>query len=133
VMINRTPSKAVVIRDILLSAGHLGPSLQPFSATEGFDIVINATSASLAGACPAIPARAFEGCLLAYDLAYAKGLTPFLSRAQEAGVPQLADGVGMLVEQAAAAFEWWRGKRPSTAELIEQLAVPLRVPPAQDS
>lgn len=126
VMINRTPSRAVAIRDALLSAGHSGPSLQPCSTTARFDIVINATSASLTGACPAIPARAFEGCLLAYELAYAKGLTPFLSRAQEAGVPRLADGVGMLVEQAAAAFEWWRGRRPSTAELIEQLALPLR-------
>lgn len=125
-MINRTRSKAIAIREALLAERYDGPTLLDVGTTERFDMVINATSASLSGECPQVPARAFEGCLLAYDLAYAKGLTPFLARAREAGVPRLADGVGMLVEQAAAAFEWWRGMRPNTAELIEELTVPLR-------
>lgn len=122
VMINRTPAKAMAIREALILKGYAGPTLLDVASTERFDIVINATSASLSGECPALPPRAFDGCLLAYDLAYAKGLTPFLARAREAGVPRLADGVGMLVEQAAAAFEWWRGMRPSTGELIEELS-----------
>lgn len=125
VMINRTPSRARAIRDGLLTGGHEGLCLDDCGSGEPFDIVINATSASLRGACPAIPPHAFEGCQLAYDLAYAKGLTPFLAQARGAGVTILADGVGMLVEQAAAAFAWWRGVRPSTGALIEELSLPL--------
>jgi shikimate dehydrogenase len=62
---------------------------------------------------------------VAYDLTYGKGLTPFLQLAQQAGVTRLADGVGMLAEQAAEAFAWWRGVRPDTAAVIVQLTVPL--------
>jgi shikimate dehydrogenase len=62
---------------------------------------------------------------LAYELAYGKGLTPFLELAQNEGVTHLADGVGMLAEQAAEAFLWWRGVRPDTASVIAQLTVPL--------
>lgn len=57
---------------------------------------------------------------------YGKGLTPFLRLAGNAGVRRLADGVGMLVEQAAEAFAWWRGVRPDTRAAIERLNVPLR-------
>ena len=61
----------------------------------------------------------------AYEMVYGKGLTPFLLLARQAGAVRLADGVGMLVEQAAEAFTWWRGVRPTTAPVIERLAVPL--------
>jgi shikimate dehydrogenase len=96
-------------------------------ATAGprFDLVFNATSASLRGEQPPVAAAAFAGSQLAYELAYGKGLTPFLRLAREAGTRQLADGVGMLAEQAAEAFLWWRGVRPATAAVIERLRVPL--------
>ncbi|TSE25517.1 Shikimate dehydrogenase (NADP(+)) [Tepidimonas thermarum] len=58
-------------------------------------------------------------------MVYGKGLTPFLQQARDAGVGQLADGVGMLVEQAAEAFAWWRGVRPDSRPVIERLRVPL--------
>lgn len=90
-----------------------------------FDLVINATSASLVGELPPVAASLFQGSRLAYELAYGKGLTPFLRLAQQAGVERLADGVGMLVEQAAEAFEWWRGVRPQTRPVIDRLTVPL--------
>ncbi len=90
-----------------------------------FDVVVNATSASLRGELPPIPATAFGDDALAYELVYGKGLTPFLRLAQNTGVRRLADGVGMLVEQAAEAFLWWRGVRPQTRPLIETLTVPL--------
>ncbi len=90
-----------------------------------FDVVFNATSASLRAELPPVPATVFaEGCL-AYELAYGKGLTPFLRLAQNAGVRRLADGVGMLAEQAAEAFAWWRGVRPDTRAVIDKLTVPL--------
>ncbi len=65
-----------------------------------------------------------RGCL-SYELAYGKGLTPFLRVARSAGAGRLADGVGMLVEQAAEAFEWWLGIRPDTEPVIERLTVRL--------
>lgn len=90
-----------------------------------FDVVFNATSASLRGELPAVPATVFACDALAYELAYAKGLTPFLRLAHNAGVRHLADGVGMLAEQAAEAFAWWRGIRPDTRDVIRELTVPL--------
>lgn len=74
--------------------------------------MVNATSASLVGELPPLPAGALAEARLAYELAYGKGLTPFLRLARDQGVARLADGVGMLVEQAAEAFAWWRGVRP---------------------
>jgi shikimate dehydrogenase len=74
---------------------------------------------------PPIGGAVFEPGATAYEMVYGKGLTPFLRLAREAGALRLADGVGMLVEQAAEAFAWWRGVRPATRPVIEQLAVPL--------
>ncbi|MDG5974999.1 shikimate 5-dehydrogenase [Hydrogenophaga taeniospiralis CCUG 15921] len=94
-------------------------------AGESFDVVLNATSTGLSQAELPLPAGVFAPGALAYELVYGKGLTPFLRQAQAAGVTQIADGVGMLVEQAAEAFEWWRGVRPVTRPVIDQLTVPL--------
>ena len=80
---------------------------------------------SLRGELPPVHTRVFTHASLVYELAYGKGLTPFLSLARSAGGGRLADGVGMLVEQAAEAFAWWRGVRPETADLIKTLTVPL--------
>jgi shikimate dehydrogenase len=98
-----------------------------YASLEGqtFDIVFNATSASLTAELPPVPASVFTQCALAYELAYGKGLTPFLRLAHNAGVQKLADGVGMLAEQAAEAFDWWRGVRPDTAAVIKAITVPL--------
>ncbi|HDR9482591.1 TPA: shikimate dehydrogenase [Burkholderia aenigmatica] len=90
-----------------------------------FDLVVNATSASLTGELPPVPPSVFSPAGTAYELAYGKRLTPFLRLARNAGVHGVADGVGMLVEQAAEAFAWWRGVRPQTAAVIDRLTVPL--------
>jgi shikimate dehydrogenase len=90
-----------------------------------FDLVVNATSASSVGELPPVPAASFAGGCLAYDMAYGRGLTRFLRLAHSAGAGQVADGVGMLVEQAAGAFEWWRGARPDTRPVIDRLSTPL--------
>lgn len=74
---------------------------------------------------PAVDASVFGADCLAYELVYGKGLTPFLRLARQTGVGRIADGVGMLVEQAAEAFAWWRGVRPDTRAVIRELTVPL--------
>ncbi|HHB80404.1 MAG TPA: shikimate dehydrogenase, partial [Aliiroseovarius sp.] len=121
---NRTVEKA---RDVVHLLGPRG-SLHACGYDEidhGFDVVLNATSASLTGQCPPLPPIAFEGAALAYEMVYGKGKTPFLKLAEDSGADEIADGVGMLVEQAAEAFLWWRGKRPQTAAIIADLTVPL--------
>jgi shikimate dehydrogenase len=94
-----------------------------FAALAGceFDLVINATAASLAGETPTLPAGLFAPGSLAYDMMYAEALTPFLRAAREQGPVRLADGLGMLVEQAAEAFFVWRGVRPETAPVLAAL------------
>lgn len=86
----------------------------------GFDLIINATSASLAGELPLLPERIFKSNLLAYDMMYGPSITPFLQLAQQQGA-RIADGLGMLVEQAAEAFYVWRGVRPETQSVIASL------------
>ena len=98
---------------------------EQLASTPPFDLVVNATSASWHGELPPIPESSFSKSGLAYELVYGKGLTPFLRLAHSSGCGRLADGVGMLVEQAAEAFAWWRGVRPETAPLIARLTIPL--------
>ena len=93
-----------------------------------FDLVFNATSASQGGQALPVPASVYGPGCLAYDLVYGKGMTPFLQAAQAAGAGRVVDGVGMLVEQAAEAFAWWRGVRPRTDAVIQALTVPLQTP-----
>ena len=88
---------------------------------EHFDIIINATSASLHDALPELPASIFAQVTLAYDMMYSHEPTPFLKFAQQNGAHQLADGIGMLVEQAAESFLLWRGIRPQTRPVIAML------------
>lgn len=90
-----------------------------------FDVVINATSASLAGESLPLPEGLFATGSLAYDMMYGKGETPFLQLAREQGAERCADGLGMLVEQAAEAFFVWRGVRPATTPVLADLRARL--------
>lgn len=91
-----------------------------------FDIVINATSASLAGEVPPLPAGMFAPGALAYDMMYGAQDTAFIRTARASGAAQCADGLGMLVEQAAESFYLWRGIRPDTAPVLAALRARLR-------
>ena len=122
---NRSPAKAVALAAQFACFGPVrGCGLEDVGG-ERFDLVLNGTSASLRGEAPAVPDGAYSGASLAYEMVYGRGLTPFLRQAQQAGVARVADGVGMLVEQAAEAWVWWRGVRPDTREVIDRLRVPL--------
>jgi shikimate dehydrogenase len=116
VIANRTVSRAQEL------AGLFGRGVVAcgFDAVDApFDLVINATAASLAGALPPLSPRIFTTGTLAYDMMYGRD-TPFLAFARAHGATT-ADGLGMLVEQAAEAFYLWRGVRPDTAPVIAHL------------
>ncbi|MFC5480191.1 shikimate dehydrogenase [Massilia suwonensis] len=85
-----------------------------------YDIVVNATSSSLAGDMPPVPASAFAKGTLAFDMMYGSAPSPFMAFAAQQGA-DTRDGLGMLVEQAAEAFTVWRGVRPATAEVLNNL------------
>lgn len=123
VVANRTLEKALVLI-ARLEARH-GISFRavarPFDALGNarFDVVINATSAGLADAMPPLPDSVFSPGALAYDMVYGRS-TPFLQFAAARGA-RTADGIGMLVEQAAESFFIWRGVRPATKPVIAML------------
>jgi len=118
---NRTPQKAHALQQQFSSHGNVVAGAYADLSGEKFDLVINATAASLSNELPPLPSGVFAAGALAYDMMYGKGLTPFLQLAQQQGAAQLADGIGMLVEQAAESFFLWRGIRPDTAPVIAKL------------
>ncbi len=86
-----------------------------------FDVVINATASSLGGEELRIPDGIFSGDSVAYDMMYGSSAQKFLRKAAKKGATKTADGLGMLVEQAAESFLIWRGVRPNTFEVIRHL------------
>ncbi|MDP2879908.1 MAG: shikimate dehydrogenase [Sulfuricella sp.] len=121
VIANRTPEKAVELERRFAAYGPVEGGDYARLAGSLFDIGINATSSSLSDALPPLPQGVFAPGALAYDMMYGKGLTPFLQFAQTHGAEHLADGLGMLVEQAAESFFLWRGVRPQTSSVIAKL------------
>jgi shikimate dehydrogenase len=122
---NRTPDKAHALRHDFAAHVPLQTGGYDTLAGQSFDVIINATSTGLSQEALPLPDGLFAPGALAYEMVYGKGLTPFLRQAQTAGVDRVADGVGMLVEQAAEAFLWWRGVRPDTRPALDRLTVPL--------
>jgi shikimate dehydrogenase len=123
VVANRTVGKAVALcRHFAELRGGSGPlSASGYGELAGarFDLVVNATSAGLSGGLPALPEGVFAPGALAYDMVYGRP-TPFLELARASGA-RTADGLGMLVEQAAESFHVWRGVRPETRNVIAML------------
>ncbi len=118
---NRTIHKAHTLHQQFISYGHIvSGDFMDFSG-EHFDIIINATSASLHDALPELSPSNFTHQSLAYDMMYSNKPTRFLEFAKQQGVNHLADGIGMLVEQAAESFFLWRGIRPKTKSVIAML------------
>jgi len=126
VIANRTVQKAERLAQRLREARGLSAALlsargyQELSGQE-FDLVVNSTSASLNDTVPQLPDGVFARGGLAYDMMYGKGVTLFLEFALSQGAGHVADGIGMLVEQAAESFFIWRGVRPQTGPVIAAL------------
>lgn len=123
---NRTASKALLLVDALSAKTSVPLQACGFAEIAGsFDVVINATSASLGGERIPLPPNVFAANALAYDMMYGKGETPFLAQAREAGVPLRVDGLGMLVGQAAEAFRLWTGHQPDVAPVLAEMRAGL--------
>ena len=119
VVANRTASRAEALRR------HFGDGIEACGLDRlpaaRFDLIVNATSASLSGETPPVPAALLRPGGVAYDMMYAARPSPFMRWAESAGASVAADGAGMLVEQAAEAFRLWRGVRPRTGPVIDAL------------
>jgi shikimate dehydrogenase len=135
-IVNRTAAKAEALvaqfaqaaRDAACGLSGGGP--QSVQAAHAYDVIVNATAGSLDAALPECDDRAFGSQTLAYDMMYGAQPTVFMQHAAKLGA-RAADGLGMLVEQAAESFYVWRGVRPDgapvLAELRKQLAAPAAV------
>ena len=121
VVANRTSGKAHALAARFAAQGPVVGCAYPDLAGQSFDLVINATSASLSGELPPLHTGIFATGSLAYDMMYGKDDTPFMAFAAQHGAAQVADGLGMLIEQAAEAFFVWRGIRPDGAPVMAQL------------
>jgi shikimate dehydrogenase len=120
-LVNRTESKAHAILGDHAEPGRVEAGAIERARDGRFDIVIDATSASLSGAHLDLPAGVFATGSLAYELAYGKGDTSFFKDARQGGAARISDGLGMLVGQAAEAYELWRGVRPDVRPVMEML------------
>ncbi len=121
VIANRTTGKAKELANIYCNKGNIvGNSYQEIDKLQ-FDLVINGTSASLHGQLPPLPDNILAENACCYDMMYAKVPSLFLQWALEQNASKAIDGLGMLVEQAAESFYLWRGKRPTTADVITKL------------
>ena len=121
VIANRTVEKALALAQRFGSRGPVRGGAYADFAREQFDVIVNATSASLAGTMPPLSPASFAPGSLAYDMVYADTATPFLEFARSRGVSRLSDGLGMLIAQAAESFFLWRGVRPDTRPVIAAL------------
>lgn len=115
---NRTAAKA---RELAMKFPHATIQAGGYEDLSGqqFDVIINATSAGLTDSEVPLPSGIFARGALAYDMMYGRE-TPFMALARQEGA-QVADGLGMLIEQAAEAFYIWRGIRPDTKAIFTQL------------
>lgn len=120
VIVNRTVSKAEELCHQFSdhSEGKLSSRSFDSLGDEPFDIIINATSASLSGRIPDLPSSVVNNHTSVYDMVYDKDLTLFLCWAQELGANQVIDGLGMLVGQAAESFTIWRNVKPDVETVL---------------
>ena len=114
---NRTASKAADLSTLFADFGNVqGGGYDAISGS--FDVIINATAASLNGEVPPLPDNVLSSNSVCYDMMYSKSDTAFITWAKQHGATKAIDGLGMLVEQAAISFRLWRGVQPETQSVI---------------
>jgi shikimate dehydrogenase len=121
VIANRTVEKAMTLSQEFSQLGDIKACSYNDIKGQQFDLILNATSASLTGKLPPLADNilAENGCC--YDLAYGNTPTAFVLWGKMQNAKVSLDGLGMLVEQAAKAFYLWRGVRPETSDIIDLL------------
>lgn len=130
VISNRTHNKAEALVSHFIDSGR-----HRVRAVEGtslgleaeFDIIINSTSASLAGSVPVIPVHLIAPHVVCYDMMYGASVTAFNQWAKSQGAAKVIDGLGMLVGQAGKSFALWRGVEPDAKPVLRQLRAALAV------
>jgi len=121
-IVNRTPESADALADAIGDPARAHTRYWEDLADLGaFDLIVNATSAGVLGRSLDLPFAIVGNRALCYDLSYGKAATDFLAWARTAGARYAFDGLGMLVETAADAFELWHGKRPDTDPVYREL------------
>ena len=121
---NRTLGRAVALVDQFKDMGPVSSCrFDSVPVTEPYDLVINATSASVRGEIPPYPEAVISAATFCYDLSYSLSPTPFVVWARERGCAQSVMGWGMLVEQAAESFYIWRDVMPDTAPVLKQMSI----------
>lgn len=121
VISNRTELKAHTLAKEFSEYGNITGCGFDSVPNQPFDVILNATSASLSGSVPPIPTKSLKPNGFCYDLAYGNQPTAFVNWGLSHGASKSLDGLGMLVEQAAQAFFIWRGIKPNTTSVIELL------------
>jgi shikimate dehydrogenase len=120
-IVNRTASRAAQLAGEFADLGPVTGGGYELLKGAGFDLVINATSASLGGELPPLPDSLLTERSCCYDMMYAAEPTVFMRWAAQNAAWAVSDGLGMLVEQAAESFYIWRGRRPQTGTVIAGL------------
>jgi len=118
---NRTVAKAQLMEELFSPIGCIHACAYESLPGQQFDLLINATSASLSGDLPPLADNLLAKGAVCYDLAYSKQPTAFMKWGKQQGAALSVDGLGMLVEQAAHAFYLWRGLMPNSKEVLSQL------------
>ena len=120
-LVNRSAAKAEQLAVEFADLGPIAGAGYEALTNQQFDLIINGTSASLQGELPALPAALLTGHSCCYDMMYAAEPTVFMRWATQNAASAVADGLGMLVEQAAESFYLWRGLRPRTDTVLAAL------------
>ena len=122
---NRTEKKALDLVNQFRSSGNIDSIRPHTTSTQYYDLIINASSASLNRTLPSMPNIVIDNNTVLYDMMYGKAMPYFLQWGKQQGIHTLIDGLGMLVEQAAEAYQLWHGVRPETTKLLSQLRYDL--------
>ena len=120
-IVNRTFSRAHELAKLFAHTGSVRALATDALHGQEFDLIINATSSGIDGDVPAIPVTLINADVYCYDMFYQKGDTPFIGWCQQHGAKKCADGLGMLVAQAAHSVLLWHGVLPEIAPVIQAL------------
>jgi shikimate dehydrogenase len=121
-IVNRSPAAADALADAIGEPARVRTRYRDDLATIGsYDLIVNATSAGVLGVALQLPFALLGSRAVCYDLSYGGAAAGFLDWARAAGARYACDGLGMLVETAAAAFALWHGRRPDTEPVYQAL------------